>query len=216
MLATPFLPTEGGEAVVEVRPPPSSRQTGFMLLPLLDPPLSDGVIALRAWREVDAAALTAICRDEAIVRWTNVPAGYTENEARARIEQAEAERRAGSALLLAVVDAETPDVLGACDLRLAANDPLGAEIAYMLAARARGRGLMTSAVRLVSRWAIEDLGLTHLAISAHPHNLASIAVAERAGFVRGNVLRGYRLKKGRREDRVVLRMTGSEILVGEP
>jgi RimJ/RimL family protein N-acetyltransferase len=79
-----------------------------------------------------------------------VPGGYTEHAARARIAEAEADRQAGWALVLAVVDARTDDVLGARDLRLAANDPHCAEIAYMLDAGARGRGLMTQAVRLLS------------------------------------------------------------------
>jgi RimJ/RimL family protein N-acetyltransferase len=181
----------------------------MLVLPLLDPPLSNGEIALRHWREPDTAALAALCQDETIVRWTNVPAGYTEHTARARIAEAEADRQAGRALVLAVVDAQTDDVLGACDLRLAANDPHCAEIAYMLDARAHGRGLMTEAVRLLSRWAIGELGVSHIEIFAHPENLASIAVAERAGFTRESLLPGYRVKKGRREDRVVLSLTAS-------
>jgi len=153
--------------------------------------------------------LTALCRDETIVRWTNVPTGYTESMARARVAEAEADRQAGRALVLSVVDAETDDVLGACDLRLAANDPHHAEIAYMLAAQARGRGVMTQAVKLVSRWAIQELGVAHIEIFAHPENLPSIAVAERAGFTRESLLPGYRVKKGRREDRIVLSLTAS-------
>ena len=110
-------------------------------LPLPDPPLSNGEIALRPWRKRDASALTALCQDEVIVRWTNVPAGYTEDMARARIAEAEAERQAGRALVLAVVDADTDELIGACDLRLAASDPHHAEIAYMLDAQVRGRGV---------------------------------------------------------------------------
>jgi RimJ/RimL family protein N-acetyltransferase len=110
------------------------------VLRLLDPPLSDGEVTLRPWRERDVAALTALCQDETIVRWTNVPASYTEDMACARLAEAEADRQAGRALVLAVVDAETDGVLGACDLRLAANDPHCAEIAYMLDARARAAG----------------------------------------------------------------------------
>jgi RimJ/RimL family protein N-acetyltransferase len=89
------------------------------VLPLLNPPLSNGEIALRAWRERDAAALAALCQDETIVRWTNVPGSYTEHIARARITEAEADRQAGRALVLAVVATDTDELLGACDLRLA-------------------------------------------------------------------------------------------------
>jgi hypothetical protein len=64
-------------------------------LPVFDDSrLSEGRVALRRWRERDAQALTALCQDETIVRWTNVPAGYTEEMAHARIAEAESERRA--------------------------------------------------------------------------------------------------------------------------
>jgi [ribosomal protein S5]-alanine N-acetyltransferase len=179
-------------------------------LPLLDPPLSDGEVTLRPWRERDAAALAAICQDETIVRWTNVPAGYTERMARARIAEAEADRHAGRALILAVVDATTDDVLGACDLRLMPDDPDRAEVAYMLSADARGRGVMTRAVQLISGWAIKQLSIERVQVFAHPENHASIAVAERAGFNREGVLPRYREKKGRREDRVALSIIAGE------
>lgn len=64
--------------------------------------------------------------------------------ARARISEAEAERRAGRALILAVVDAGTDQLLGACDLRIESYGR--AEVGYMLGADARGRGAMTKAV----------------------------------------------------------------------
>jgi len=96
------------------------------------------------------AALTTLCRDETIVRWTNVPTGYTESMAKARIAEADTERQAGRALMLAVADAATDEALGACDLRI--HDAGHAEIAYMLGAHARGRGVMTRAVLLISRW----------------------------------------------------------------
>jgi RimJ/RimL family protein N-acetyltransferase len=172
-------------------------------LPLPDPPLSDGDITLRPWREADAPALSELCQDAAIVRWTNVPANYTEKMARERVAQAEAERMAGQALILAVVGS-SDEVLGACDLRLAADDPKRAEVAFMLGAPARGHGVMTRAVRVIARWAIEQLGVERVEALAHPENVASIAVAERAGFTKEGLLRGYRIKKMRREDRVVL------------
>jgi RimJ/RimL family protein N-acetyltransferase len=68
------------------------------------------------------------------------------------------------ALILAVVKADTDELLGACDLRI--HDVGCAEIAYMLGARARGCGVMTRAVQLISLWAIEQLGIRSLEILA--------------------------------------------------
>lgn len=180
-------------------------------LPVFDDSrLSEGGVALRRWRGRDAAALTALCQDETIVRWTNVPAGYTEEMAHARIAEAESERRAGRALILAVVDAESDEVLGACDLRLLPHRPKHAEVGYMLGVHARGRGVMTRAVKLVSRWAIEQLGVKRVQILAHPENRASIGVAERAGFRQDAILQ-HREKEGRREDRLALSMTTDSV-----
>ena len=175
-------------------------------LPLPDPPLTDGDITLRPWREDDATALTALCQDDAIVRWTSLPAGYTEPMARARVSEAEAERRAGRALILAVVDADTDEVLGACDLRVTPGETPHAEVGYMLGAHARGQGVMIRAVRLISYWAINQVGVERVVILTHPENHASRAVAEGAGFKRDGVLRRYRMKKGSREDRTVFSM----------
>jgi hypothetical protein len=56
--------------------------------------------------------------------------------------------------------------------------PTRAEIAYMLDTHARGRGAVTRSVRLISDWAIEQLGIERVQILTHPENRASIAVAE--------------------------------------
>jgi RimJ/RimL family protein N-acetyltransferase len=178
--------------------------------------LADGEIALRCWRDSDAAALAGVCRDDAILRWTRVPDGYTEQMARDRIAQAESERRAGSALLLAVVTAQTDAVLGACDLRLAPQDPGRAEIAYMLGAPARGRGVMARAVALLARWAIEERGVARVEGFAHPANAASVAVLRRAGFTEEGQLREYRVKHGRRDDRIVFSLVRGDLPADPP
>ena len=54
---------------------------------------------------------------------------------------------------------------------------------YWLAPEARGRGIMTDAVRAVVAWAQEH-GIRCLTLTAHPENVASHRVAERAGFRR--------------------------------
>jgi Major Facilitator Superfamily/Acetyltransferase (GNAT) domain len=60
----------------------------------------------------------------------------------------------------------------------------GGNVGYMLAPSARGHGFMTEAVRAVVRWAREVHSIESLQLWAHPDNLASQGVAERAGFAR--------------------------------
>ena len=51
-------------------------------LPLPDPPLSDGTIALREKTEADIPALVAAVQDPLIPRYTRVPSPYGERQAR--------------------------------------------------------------------------------------------------------------------------------------
>ena len=47
-----------------------------------------------------------------------------------------------------------------------------------------GRGLMTEAVRLATRYAFDEIGRHRLEANIQPANLASIALAKRIGFRR--------------------------------
>lgn len=77
-----------------------------------------------------------------------------------------------------------------------------ATVGYWLLPEARGKGLATRAVRLVSRWALRDLGLARLGLLTEPSNVDSQRLAERAGFQREGVLRSWTEIDGRRLDYV--------------
>ena len=78
-----------------------------------------------------------------------------------------------------------------------------ARIGYWLTAEGRGRGIATHAVRLLSDWALTDLGVARLEITCAPGNVASQRVAERCGFVREGLLRSHMRFKGGRRDTLV-------------
>jgi RimJ/RimL family protein N-acetyltransferase len=63
----------------------------------------------------------------------------------------------------------------------------------------------TEALSLLSLWAMENLGLGRLDLYAEPENEASHAVALRAGFERGELVRSGIALRGRRYD--VIRFT---------
>jgi RimJ/RimL family protein N-acetyltransferase len=75
-----------------------------------------------------------------------------------------------------------------------------AELGYMVAPAARGRGVATEALRLLTDWGFTERGLVRLELLISVDNTASIRVAERAGYVREGVLRSLFVKDGRRED----------------
>jgi RimJ/RimL family protein N-acetyltransferase len=170
---------------------------------LPDPPLSDGAVTLRPWRDSDLPAIVAACQDPEIPRWTRVPSPYTEQEGREFLAAQARQRLAGEAVGLAVVDAGGGEILGAVGVMRIDPSKGTAEVGYWVARPARRRGVATRAVRLVSRWALAFLGLARLELLAEPDNLASQRVAERSGYAREGLLRSYQEIKGRRRDYVL-------------
>jgi RimJ/RimL family protein N-acetyltransferase len=180
-------------------------------IPLPDPPLSDGRIVLRALAERDVAPITAACQDPEIPRWTTIPSPYLERDAREFVSRAEHERRAGRELSLAIADRRSSVLLGTVGLAPVNLHQRKAEIGYWVAAEARGRSVGTRAVRLLSQWALGELGLQRLELLANPANEPSQRLALRAGFTREGLLRGYRRRKGRREDFVMFSLLPGDV-----
>ena len=113
-----------------------------------------------------------------------------EREARANIERAASAWDEGSWAVFRIVDAATDQVVGGVNLRLCEYQI--AEVSDFLRGSARGRGLATRAVRLVTRWAFDELGIERIELRVHAGNVASRRVAERAGFTREGVERASR------------------------
>ncbi len=156
-----------------------------------NPPISDGVISLRPFRADDAPDIAAACQDPATQRWIPViPVPYTEADARRFILMALQSWQDGTGYEFAIADAATERYIGSVGLHLGPN-PRRHAIGYMVAPEARGRGVATRAVRLVTRWAFESLAVERLALWTLPGNVASQAVAQKAGFRYEGLIRNW-------------------------
>lgn len=171
-------------------------------LALPDPPLNDGVVALRGWRDADAEEITRMFQDREALRWTRAPSPYRVRDARAWLMSLPALQRRGDALALAVTDAGDGGLLGSIDLRMR-GDGRG-EFGYVVADWARRRGVGTRMLTLYSRWAFEKLRVARLELLVQPDNGPSLALAARAGFVREGLLRSYSVVRGERRDMVMM------------
>ena len=142
-------------------------------------------LLLRPPQETDLSAVVAACSDPEIPRFLPlVPAPYREQDGREWLARAADKwQRADEEHVFAIVDAERDEFLGVVTIRLRDGGSLG----YWLRSEARGRGVMTQAVQAVVDWARDEHGVERLFITAHPENLASQLVAEKAGFVRAGV-----------------------------
>ncbi len=131
------------------------------------PPLFDGAVRLRPCEERDIAPAFRAAQDPLIPRFTRVPEDQSEHELRRFVQAHKSERKAGRELCLAITDAESDAFLGAISLLRFESGERRGEIGYWVAPRARGRGVATRAVRLLSRWALTELGLARLALHAN-------------------------------------------------
>ena len=176
-----------------------------------DPPLEDGVIRLRPFAERDIADAHRATQDQLIAAHTHVPERQTLDDLRAWVAKHEPDRLAGRELAFAIAAVDDDAFLGCVSLlRFNWPDRCG-EIGYYLAPWARGRGVMTRAVHLLSRWGLTELHLARLALIADDDNATSQAVAERCGFTREGLLRSYEERKGRRHDVVVFSLLPGDL-----
>jgi RimJ/RimL family protein N-acetyltransferase len=74
-----------------------------------------------------------------------------------------------------------------------------AELGYMVAPSARGRGVATAILRELTAWAFAQ-GIERCELVISVGNTGSERVAERVGYVREGTLRSIYLKPGKRED----------------
>ncbi len=147
-----------------------------------NPPLSDGVITLRPFRADDAPAIVSACQDPEIQRWIPIiPVPYAEVDARGFILMTLEAWHEGTGYEFAIADAATDRYIGSIGLHLGPNARRHA-VGYLVAPEARGRGVAVRALRLVTRWGFDQLGIQRLALWTLPGNIRSQRVAEKAGF----------------------------------
>lgn len=159
-----------------------------------------GGIGLRPPEQRDLPGIVAACRDPEATRWTTVPVPYTDADAAwFALWHAPSVWARGTGAVFVVADPEG-SYAGTIDLRVSPADPDVADVGYLIAPHARGRGYATAALRVLSCWAIDVLGVQRVEWKAHLDNLASHRVAQKAGFTIEGVQRGGIAHRGERLD----------------
>ena len=155
--------------------------------------LTDGVVRLRPPEPADADWIVEACRDPVNQRWLpSLPDPYGQADAEWWLGHCHRAWEDATAAPFLVLDAGTGARLGAIEVRFGVPPDVG----YWLAPEGRGRGAMTRALVLVSRYAFEERGLDAVELYTLPDNVPSQRVAERAGYRR----RGKRRKHIPRRD----------------
>ncbi|MFC4009193.1 GNAT family N-acetyltransferase [Nonomuraea purpurea] len=146
-------------------------------------------LLLRPQAAADVPHLTATAADPLTQAQTGVPSDYTEGHAKAYIDHSERMRMRGAGIAWTVEELDTGRYTANVDLRDLDWHSRSAEIGYMTAPWARGRGYAGEAVTAIARWLFERHGFRRLQLRAVASNTASQRVAEKAGFVREGVAR---------------------------
>jgi RimJ/RimL family protein N-acetyltransferase len=153
-------------------------------------------VLLRRWERSDVA-----CAAEG--------KGVDEAGALAWLEMQVRRQAVGAGLSLAIAEAGSGEALGCLSLNARPRPgvaPVGgppdgllafetqagtAGIGYWVLPRARRRGLATTAVRLLTRWAMADAGMRRIEALVEPGNRASLRVLDRCSFRREGLLRDF-------------------------
>jgi RimJ/RimL family protein N-acetyltransferase len=154
-------------------------RTRWLDVPVLE---ADGV-RLRPWRETDVPRIVEACSDERTQFWLGqMPSPYTENDARAWLEHLAENRATGQSVCWAVVEPEQDDLALAAVNYFDLVPEIECEVGYWAHPDARGRGVMTRAMREVVRHAFEDVGVRRVSAGAAVDNVASRHVIEANGL----------------------------------
>ncbi|WP_350278642.1 GNAT family N-acetyltransferase [Kribbella sp. HUAS MG21] len=143
------------------------------------PVLSDGAVTLRAHTADDVEPAYRMCQDPVMQQWTTIPVPYLREHAVSFLtEQIPAGWRDNTMWAWAIEYDGT--YVGTIDLR----DGEGGvgEVGFAVSPEVRGRGVMTTALKLAVRYAFDGLGWDRVIWRAYVGNFASRRVAWKAGF----------------------------------
>ncbi|MFU8849690.1 GNAT family N-acetyltransferase [Micromonospora sp. SL1-18] len=169
-------------------------------------------LRLRPMAERDLDEVVTTCQDEQTVRWTSVPHPYQREHADGYLHDvARAAWARGTGANYAIADADDR-YAGSIDLRISPADPLVADVGFMTAPHARGRGYMPAAVAALCVWGFTTLGLARIEWRANVGNTASRRVAEKAGFAFEGTARSGIQQRNERPDVWVAALLPQDLL----
>jgi RimJ/RimL family protein N-acetyltransferase len=180
--------------------------------PELIEPLADGEVIVRQAVEHDIPEVLIAYQDDPELHLRlgqeRPPSGA---ELGRLAERAEADRVAGSTMMLTIADEGSDVCLGQINVHRVDWENCRAELGIWVAPAARGRGLARSALGLVACWLLREASLERIQLRTETGNERMLAAARAAGFHHEGVLRGYVRERGERVDNAVLSMVRRDL-----
>ena len=168
--------------------------------------LTDGQILIRPYSAADTSAVYEAVRESikeisAWMPWCHPD--YAIEETTAFIDSREEAWQSDREYTFGIFDASTKDFLGSTGLNFVNRVHNCANLGYWVRSSCTGRGVASSAARLVARFGLESRGFQRIEILAALGNLPSQRAAEKAGALREAVLRKRLLVRGQPQDAVL-------------
>ena len=167
-------------------------------------PPTHGSVVLREFGDADVAVGLELSTDPYVPLVSTLPPLTTHEQARAWVERNRERWANGRGFSFAIADAASSQGLGQIGLWLDELSHGRASAGYFVVPSARGRGLAADALAALTAFAWTIPELHRIQLLVEPWNLASLRTAERAGYDREGLLRGYLEIGGRRRDMLVL------------
>ncbi len=152
-------------------------------------------IILEPFGERHLPELEGMLADPDLLRFTRIPVPTPEGFAREWLKRFEEGRLDGTREALAAVG-DHGELLGlalAPEINVVGQE---AELGYIVAPDARGRGVAAWILGELTRWAFEDRGLQRVHLVIDIANAASQTVARRCGYLHEGTLRSTYFKSG--------------------
>jgi len=165
------------------------------------PRLEDAAVRLRPLEERDVVAYAASFSDDPeLANLLGVEAAPAKDEVRARLARPWAEPPELRGYEWAIADAGDDRFVGALMLHSCAWAHRRVEVGFWLTPPARGRGIATTALRLVLDWLFDAVAVERVELTALPGNDAVARIAAKLGFAYEGTLRQRNFERGRRVD----------------
>lgn len=161
--------------------------------------LADEAIRLVPLTPDHEPGVAELLADEDVRTYTRVPTVVPPGYATTWVARYEEGWRDGSRAGFAI-ESSADEFLGLAMFVQLEHEGRQGEIGYVVGPAARGKGVATRALRLLTEWGFSELGLERIELWIDTTNRGSQRVAERAGYRREGVLRSYWFKEEIRRD----------------
>lgn len=157
-------------------------------------------IYFRSVSASDASQIHSYASDEEVSKFIGWRLMNTLDETRELIEEMIRRETAGTHLYASIVHSKSKDIIGTAMIFNFNKDARHAEIGYVLNKDYWGMGYGTEAVRLMSNFALESLGLHKLHAQVVDANIGSVRVLEKCGYQLEGRFKDYYFIEGKYYD----------------